>query len=414
MLAAVVIAAALLFSGIALGSSPAGRDAIAALMPSQIEDLILGRDERTFPLQDEVLRKLRMSFYEPVDPAILQDDAVEGMLRGLNDDYTSYLDPKDYTTFQEHAGGSYSGVGMTVEMQEGFVTVVSTFKGSPADEVGLRPGDVILEVDGEDVVGLSLDDVVGRIKGTEGTSVDLQVYHLPDGRSIEPSEDGTPALLPDGGEVEDYTVMRKTIDIPVVETEIVEAGDKRVAHIRFFTFSEGSSARLRAAIEQAIDDDQVDAVVLDLRSNGGGLLDEAVDVASIFIPSGVIVTTEGLHSPRDVYEAGGGAISKDEPVYVLVDEFSASASEIVAGALKDTDRATLVGETTFGKGLVQTIEPLSNGGALRVTTAVYLTPSGTNINEKGIAPDLEAPDDQATPDVDETLQKVLDLIREKG
>jgi len=153
----------------------------------------------------------------------------------------------------------------------------------------------------------------------------------------------------------------------------------------------------------------VDAVVLDLRGNGGGLLNEGVDVASIFIPEGDIVSTEGLHSPKQVYEATGGAYP-DVPLYVLTDPHTASASEIVAGALQDYKRATLVGETTFGKGLVQSIEALSNGGALKATTAVYLTPKGRDINKKGIIPDVLAPDDPTTTSVDETLQAVLKLI----
>ena len=164
---------------------------------------------------------------------------------------------------------------------------------------------------------------------------------------------------------------------------------------------------------QAAVDAKDDAVILDLRHNGGGLLNEAVDVASIFIDQGVIVTTQGLHSTKEVYTARHlrqGKAFTDIPVYVLVDEFTASASEIVSGALQDHKRATLVGVTTFGKGLVQTVIDLSNGGALKVTTAVYLTPSGRDINKKGIAPDVVAPDLAATPNVDETLDKTLSLI----
>ena len=156
--------------------------------------------------------------------------------------------------------------------------------------------------------------------------------------------------------------------------------------------------------------DEVNAIILDLRSNGGGLLDQAVDVASIFIPEGeVIVSTEGLHSAKQVYKATGDAYP-DIPLYVLTDPYTASASEIVSGALQDYGRATLVGETTFGKGLVQSIEPLSNGGALKATTAIYLTPKGRDINNKGIAPDVVAPDDPATTGVDETVEATLKLI----
>jgi carboxyl-terminal processing protease len=189
---------------------------------------------------------------------------------------------------------------------------------------------------------------------------------------------------------------------------MLEAGDKQVALISFFTFSDGSAAELREQVERAVVESRVDAIILDLRSNGGGLLDEAVDVASIFLDKGVVVTTEGLHSPKQTFEVTGGAYT-DVPLYVLTDRFTASASEIVSGALQDEDRATLIGETTFGKGLVQSLEPLSNGGALKVTTAVYLTPDGRDINETGILPDVTAPDDAAT-EVDETVEAALDLI----
>jgi carboxyl-terminal processing protease len=215
--------------------------------------------------------------------------------------------------------------------------------------------------------------------------------------------------LPSGSETKEYTLTRRNIEIPVTDTKIVEAGDKKVAVIGFYTFSQGSAAALRSAVKQAVEVEQVDAVVLDLRGNGGGLLNEGVDVASIFIPDGEIVSTEGLHSPKQVYDATGSAYP-DVPLYVLTDPYTASASEIVAGALQDYKRATLVGETTFGKGLVQSIEPLSNGGALKATTAVYLTPLGRDINKKGIIPNVLAPDDPATAGVDETLQAVLKLI----
>lgn len=215
--------------------------------------------------------------------------------------------------------------------------------------------------------------------------------------------------LPPGGELKDYALVRRTIAVPVTESKILDAQGKRVALISFFTFSDGSSAQLRAEVKKAVETDSVAAIILDLRSNGGGLLDEAVEVASIFISSGVIVSTEGLHSPEQVYSATGGAYAQI-PLYVLTDPYTASASEIVSGALQDYKRATLVGETTFGKGLVQSIEPLSNGGAIKVTTAVYLTPKGRDINATGIAPDVVAPDDLETTAVDEAVEAALDLV----
>jgi carboxyl-terminal processing protease len=183
----------------------------------------------------------------------------------------------------------------------------------------------------------------------------------------------------------------------------------KAAHITLQAFSKGSASALRAAVKQAIDTDKVGAIILDIRGNGGGLLDEGVGVASIFIPQGVIVTTQGLHSPKHSYDATGGAYPQI-PLYLLVDQDTASASEIVAGALQDYKRATLIGVTTFGKGLVQSIEPLGNGGAVKVTSAEYFTPKGRNINKKGIVPDIVVPGNPATPNVDAPLQEALKLV----
>jgi carboxyl-terminal processing protease len=381
----------------------------------------------SYQLQQEVLDRLDSTYYKPVDDAKLHADAIDGMVAGLDDPYTVYWDPTEYALFKESTSGAYTGLGMTVEMVNQLVTIVSTFKGSPADTAGMTKGDVITAVDGQSVQGMTLEEVVAKMKGgAAGSTVDVTFYRPPASSTTttiggeaprsattttEPSSVTVDlSQLPPGGETYDYTLTRKNIEIPVTETKILQAGDKKVAHITFYTFSQGSAAALRSAVEQAVEAENVDAIILDLRSNGGGLLNEGVDVASIFIPEGkVIVSTEGLHSPKQVYKATGGAYP-DIPLYVLTDPYTASASEIVSGALQDYKRATLVGETTFGKGLVQSIEPLSNGGALKATTAVYLTPLGRDINKKGISPDVVAPDDPATTGVDETVEAALKLI----
>jgi carboxyl-terminal processing protease len=334
---------------------------------------------------------------------------VRGMVAGLEDPYTDYFSPEEYASFNEHTEGKYSGVGMVVEMNGSFVQVVTAFKNSPAALGGVEPGDIVLGVDDEPTDGLSLEQVVAKIKGPAGTKVTLQLYHLPAGATTGGGANRTELTdLPTGGESASVTLERRPIDVPVVETEIKSTGDKKAAHITLSTFSEGSGKKLREAVVTALEQDKVDAIILDLRNNGGGLLLEAVDVAGIFIPSGVVVTTEGLHSPKQVFEVTGGAIAS-VPVYLLVNSFSASASEIVAGALKDHQRATLVGETTFGKGLVQSVLGLSNGGALKVTTSVYLTPNGTDINKKGVSPDVEVKTDTSV-EGDPVLDKALELV----
>jgi carboxyl-terminal processing protease len=424
IVAGLVAAGMLVFGGFLLGVRDDIGSALRGMFPVAAGPS--PTSDASYQLQQEVLDKLKSTYYKQVDETTLHADAVDGMIAGLDDPYTVYWDPEEYAMFKESTAGEYTGVGMTVRMKDHLVTVVSTFEGSPAEQAGIRSGDIILSVDGESVQGMDLEEVVSGIKGVEGTAVGLEMYRPPaastttttipdetgeDGETTTTTDPGPADLagLPPGGETQNYTLTRKTIEIPVTDTEIMEVGDQKVALITLSSFSQGSAAALRSAVEQAVEVDGADAIILDLRSNGGGLLDQAVDVASVFIPEGEIVSTEGLHSPKQVYTASGEAYP-DIPLYVLTDPFTASASEIVAGALQDYERATLVGETTFGKGLVQSIEPLSNGGALKATTAVYLTPEGRDINKKGISPDVVAPDDPYTENVDETVQAVIKLI----
>lgn len=425
IIAGLVAAGMLVFGGFLIGVRDDIGSALRGMFPAA--SVPSAASDESHQLQQEVLDKLKSTYYKEVDQATLHADAIDGMVAGLNDPYTVYWDPEEYASFKESTAGAYTGVGMAVEMSDDLVTVGSTFKGSPAEEAGIRPGDIILSVEGDSVQGLDIHEVVSKIKGIDGTTVNLELYRplqrtttttLPrdtgdDEGTTTTTEPGTADLsgLPPGGEVMEYTLTRRVIEIPVTETEIMEVGDQTVAVISLSSFSQGSAAALRSAVKQAVEVDEADAIVLDLRGNGGGLLDQAVDVASIFIPKGDIVSTEGLHSPKQVYAANGGAYA-DIPLYVLTDAYTASASEIVAGALQDYERATLVGETTFGKGLVQSIAPLSNGGALKATTAVYLTPLGRDINKVGIDPDVGAPDDPYTENVDEGLQAVIKLILE--
>jgi len=406
-------AAVLLATGVLLGSSSLGRSVIRTMLPESVASIWLGA-EGDFPLQAEVLAKVLNTYFEPVDQEALEEGAIRGMLSGLDDPYTAYFDPEEYAELMEHTEGTYSGVGVVVEMQSGFVRVVSTFKDSPAEEVGIRPGDVIVGVDDQSVQGVPLDQVVARIKGPEGTEVKLKLYRLaPDTEIQSPQDDGGSGELPVGGETLDLLLTRRSISPPVLESEVLQDGSRRVAHIAFFMFSEGSGDKLRAAVKDAIEVERVDALVLDLRSNGGGLVDEAVKVASVFLPKGSLVaTTEGLHSPKEVLIAAGDDYP-DIPLYLLVDEFTASASEIVAGALKDSGRAVLIGEKTFGKGLIQSIQSLPNGGAVKITSAVYLTPSGADINGEGIEPDVVVADAEDTTEIDETLDRALELIAQE-
>jgi carboxyl-terminal processing protease len=405
-----VVVLAILITGLLMGVRPGTAELLHTMLPGPLAKVVFGgSSSSTFPLQQEVLNDLEQTYYEPLDQAKLQNGGVDGMLASLGDPYTVYFTPEEYASFRQHTSGQYSGVGMSVELKGPFVTIVTVFKGSPAEQGGMKPGDLIMAVDGKDVVGTSLEETVALIKGVDGTKVKISYYRPPANSGVDLTTVPDAAHLPEGGTTTEKPFLRKTIEVPVVETKALTAGTKKAGYIQYMTFSENSSVKLRAAVQAAVDAKD-DAVILDLRHNGGGLLNEAVDVASLFIDKGVIVTTQGLHSSKEVYTARGGDSFNDMPLYVLVDEFTASASEIVSGALQDDKRATLVGTTTFGKGLVQTVIDLSNGGGLKVTTAVYLTPSGRDINKKGIAPDVKAPDLESTPTVDETLDKTLSLI----
>lgn len=418
-----LIAVLLMFAGFLLGMDPQIGGAVHDVFGVGFS----GGDD--YRLQQEALGKLEQSYYKEIDPEVLHIGAIDGMLAGLDDPYTVYMDPEEYASWQEMTSGSYSGVGIVVVMKDHVVTAASVFEASPAAAAGIQQDDVVVAVDGVSSEGRTLDQVVGDIKGPADTTVVLKMWRpavsattttiapsssdttSPDGQATE--DDGDPTVdlsgLPAGGETKDYTLTRKEIRIPSTDRETLTVDGKKVALISLYQFAEASADDLRAEVTTAVQTDKVAAIILDLRGNGGGLLTSATDVASIFIDTGVIVSTEGLHSAKEVLSATGDAFA-DVPLYVLVDEYTASASEIVSGALQDYGRATLVGETTFGKGLVQTLEPLSNHGAIKVTTAVYLTPKGRDINATGISPDVVAPDDPQTTDVDEGLEAVLDLI----
>lgn len=420
----VVVACSLILAGVLLGMDAGVERAMREFFGWDAGGSV---DEVDVDLQDEILRVLESKYYEEIEPGVLARGAIDGMLAGLGDPYTVYYDPEEYRAFKEEASGSYSGVGMTVQMNQRLVTVVAVFEGSPAESAHIEAGDIVLSVDGVSAAGRTVDEVVSDIKGPEGTQVVLEMYRPPlvttsttvpgqvdegSGATTESREDITVDLagLPAGGTTTKYTLTRRSIVIPTTDVEILQAGGRKVAHIALYTFNNANASQeLRGDVEAAIDREGVDAIVLDLRGNGGGLLNAAVEVASIFIENGVIVSTKGLRSPEETLSATGDAV-EDVPLYVLTDGFTASASEIVAGALQDYGRATLLGETTFGKGLVQSVVELSNQGAVKVTTAVYLTPKGRDINEKGISPDIVAPDDPATQEVDETMDKALTLI----
>jgi carboxyl-terminal processing protease len=339
-------------------------------------------------LHQRIIEELQGRYYREVDPDKLSQKGIDGMLESLDDPYTAYLSPKETQILQEQTEGEYSGIGASLQKKNGGLLITGVFDGSPAKAAGLGPGDVIVAVDGETTEGEALEASVSRIKGKAGTEVRLTVRKK-------------------GADDEvDVTLTRKKIPIPQTRTEMLEAGGDDVGYLQLYEFAGGAGDGVRDEIDK-LEEKGADWIVLDLRYNPGGLLSEAVDVTGAFL-RGEVVSTKGLNSPLEVF-VSDETPATDLPVVVLTNGYTASASEIVTGALKDRDRATVIGETTFGKGVVQSIVDLGNGSVLKLTTATYYTPDGTNIDKKGIKPDVRAADDPKTKR-DETLDRALAYI----
>lgn len=338
-------------------------------------------------LQQRIIEELQGRYYREVDVDELSEAGVQGMLKSLDDPYTVYLTPRETREFEEKQKGAYSGIGASLQKTDEGLVITGVFQGSPAEEAGLGPGDLIVTVDGKATADADIETSIARIKGEEGTKVRLVV---------KPE---------DGGEKE-LSITRRRIEIPETRREMKRVDGTRVGYVQLYDFG-GNAARDVRRDVAALGRKGAEWYILDLRYNGGGLLSQAVDVTGVFV-TGVVTSTKGLHSPLEVLEASGPSVT-DKPMVVLVNRYSASASEIVTGALKDRRRATVIGTRTFGKGLVQSIVPLGNDSSLKLTTAVYLTPNGTDINEKGITPHIVVKDKPKTTK-DEQLQAALAYI----
>jgi carboxyl-terminal processing protease len=345
-------------------------------------------------LYETAIDKIQRDYYRKIDRNQLLNTSLTAAVESLQDQFSHYFSPKDYASFQLDTEGQFEGVGMSVqEIKEG-LRVEEVYAGSPAKKSGLKVGDVITSVNGKPLAGKTSDQSTALIKGPAGSSVTMG---LKDGRKL--------------------TMKRAKVDIPIVQSEIRRADGKRIAWVRLAGFTSGSGSDVKAAVNKELKAGAT-GVVLDLRHNGGGLLNEAVSVASVFLPEGRVVSTKGRARPEHVYNAEGGAIKPQIGVVVLVDEASASASEIVTGALQDRKRAKVVGTRTFGKGVFQEIETLPNGGALDITVGEYFTPTGRNLGGggvrrgAGITPDIKASDDPKTPK-DEALQTALKTVADE-
>lgn len=303
---------------------------------------------------------------DQVDTEALAQGAVRGMVEALGDPYTSYLDTEAYQLSLRSLEGSFEGIGAYVTIKDEQLMIIAPIADSPADRAGIRAGDVILEVDGQSTTGMSLAEAVLLVQGPEGTRVDLLVLH---------EGETEPELI---------SIIRAVIEVPSVEFEMRE----EIAYIIISHFSERTTGELLPVME-AIVQQGAEGIVLDLRSNPGGLLDTVVDVAGFFLEEGVVVDVVDNKGNHDVYRVEVGGITTDLPLVVLVDEYSASASELLAGALQDYERATIAGARTFGKGSVNILRRLDDGSGLYITNARWFTPNGRLIEGEGIYPDYE-------------------------
>ncbi len=360
-------------AGVAVGPASgllASRFGVSFLQPAWAQDSRHAEAYRMMDLFVDVFERVRAEYVEPVNDRDLVENAINGMLTGL-DPHSNYMNAKTFRDMQVQTRGEFGGLGIEVTQDNGYIKVISPIDDTPASRAGVKAGDLILALDGQTVQGLTLNDAVDKMRGAPNSKIKLTI-----------KREGVDQPL-------EMALTREVIKIQVVKSHL-EGGD--VAYIRLTSFNEQTDSGLRKAFQQLKGEagDKLRGVILDLRNNPGGLLDQAVAVSDDLIDQGEIVSTRARH-PEDSqrWNAKSGDITNGLPVVVLTNGGSASASEIVAGALQDHRRAILVGTRTFGKGSVQTVIPLPGNGAMRLTTARYYTPSGRSIQGLGIVPDVE-------------------------
>jgi carboxyl-terminal processing protease len=328
---------------------------------------------------------------QPVDDELLMRGAIQGMLDSLGDDHTAYMDPVTQDAIDTQLQGEYEGIGAIVDTTVEYLTIVSTYPDTPAEKAGLEPGDQIIAVDGEDMTGVDPELVRREVIGPAGTKVKLTIQRE------------------DTEEPFDVEVTRAKITLPNVESEMLE-GD--IGYVLLYTFGDRTARDLRNALRELMAQ-QPKGLILDLRNNGGGYLHVAIDVASEFVEEGVVVYEQYGDGTRETFEAEGNGLATEIPLVVLINAGSASASEIVAGAIQDYDRAELVGETSFGKGSVQIVSDLMDDqGAVRITIARWLTPEERTIHGVGLEPDVKVDltDEDVKADRDPQLDKAVEIL----
>jgi carboxyl-terminal processing protease len=342
---------------------------------------------RTQSIVDAVRSDLAARYYRPIPARVLALGSIRSMIAALDDPYTEYLSGPAFRLLRRQTAGTYSGIGITLlPAPRGFL-VVSTEPG-PGRRAGIRAGDTIVRIDSDGTARMGLATALSRVSGPRGTVVRLRVERA--GRPL------------------DVAVRREVVSSPTVSSRLIRVGGRTYGYVVLDAFRAGT-ARDLAAVVRRLRHTAPAGLILDLRGNPGGLLDQAVAVTSLFVPRGRVVTLEGAHRPREVYQVSGHPVAPRIPLAVLVDPFTASSAEVVAAALQDDHRAVIVGEHTYGKAVVQAIDPLANGGALALTTARYFTPAGADISRKGVQPDVHAVDFPETR-IDDVLATALTAL----
>ena len=316
----------------------------------------------------EVLEKINEEYVDEINQSESMDAAINGLLQSL-DPYSAYMSPDIFNEMQTETSGEFGGLGIEVSMESGLVKVISPIDDTPASRVGIKAGDFIVKIDDTQVQGKSLSEAVDLMRGPVGSSIELTIRRIGEKKALK------------------FNIVREIIEIQSVKSDLIE---NNIGYIRLTSFNENSSEQIESKIKSLEKNNNVNSYILDLRNNPGGLLSQAIRISDFFLDNGEIVSTKSrTKSENRKWFAKKGDITNGKTLVVLINYGSASASEIVAGALKDHKRAIILGENSFGKGSVQSIIPLKNRGAIRLTVAKYYLPSGKSISEVGVSPDIE-------------------------
>ena len=366
---------------------------LALLSVSACDVVFESSDTGDLDLMEEAWEIIHEDFVDidNLDDQELAEAALRGLIEALDDPYTSYLDPEQSALSSSRLEGGFSGIGATMTVKDGQLLVVAPIADSPAEKAGVCPGDQILEIDGESVSEMTLIEAALEIRGEKGTKVTLMILHVDEDDPVE------------------IEIIRDTIDLPSVQLEMLSGA---IAHISITNFSNRTGAELESALNEAVAQGVV-GIVLDLRNNPGGVVSAAVDVVSEFVDEGIVVYSLDNENERREWEVKDGGIVPDIPLAVLVNAYSASASEVVAGALQDHGRGPVIGINTYGKGKMNLVKELSNGGVLQITFARWFTPDGRQIDGEGIVPDtvVEITQEDIENELDSQLEQAIEYLQ---